>query len=199
MSYTVTDEAALPIHPRQNLTPGWYHATLHIKNGEPAAYQAFVANNQGKIVTRKSMRETPHTFWPWQNDDPQFDYVIFEVKEPLTWTLPGFPSIAPKGIETSYSDLVQAPPPPKGLLDKLSDFYDIEGKGTGPLATLGKAGNVIIWGGTALILLKLGMFLMAKPTPRKAATTSASRLPMLPPPPSSPPARPQQTVLMRRP
>jgi len=79
---------------------GWFWWFLDwTKDG--AAFAAFTAEHAGNLMVRKT----------WGHGGTHH-VVLFEVtKEPLDWTLPGWPTPAPKGAATELSDIEGGPEP----------------------------------------------------------------------------------------
>jgi hypothetical protein len=71
---------------------------------------------------------------------------------PVLWTLPGFPSVAPKGAATTSEDVVQAPPPEKNLSDRLYDGFFGDG---GFFGQLEFAGQLVLYGAAGVALYTL--------------------------------------------
>lgn len=81
------------------LTAGWYWLFVDWPR-DGVEYVAFQKANRGNFNVRKVLG------YP---GDVDHSVVIFEVLEPLVWTLRGAPSPAPLGIDTMWTDLI--PPP----------------------------------------------------------------------------------------
>lgn len=126
----------------------------------------------------------------------------------VLWTLPGFPSVAPKGAATTTSDIVQSPPPEKNLLDRLYDaFYGPDGF----FHELGFVSKVAIYGGIGVGLYSLYRHLnppeheksephlLPSGSPQNTDEASPSeRQTLLPPPPSYRPHRTSTGTLTSR-
>lgn len=80
--------------------PGWFWYFLDWKKDGPE-YTALQARERNNMMVRKVI-----------GHGSGFDVIIFEVAvEPMAWTLPGWPTPAPKGIDTTITDLESGPDP----------------------------------------------------------------------------------------
>ncbi len=123
------------LDPRQWLVPGWYWAFLDPSEAG-AVWTAFSKQNPS-IQTTKTVGTTEKGSWVlFQNKGPQ----------PVIWTLPGFPTKALKGASTEYGDIIDQSQNEPATENQLSDFLASLGK------QLGTAGQVLLWGGVAIVL-----------------------------------------------
>ena len=89
--------------------PGWFWYFVDWRK-DGTAFAAFQKANRGNFEVRKVFG------YPQM---PDYSVVVFEVPiEPLEWTLPGYPSPAPKGADTELTDLESGPEP------EANDFGD---------------------------------------------------------------------------
>jgi len=118
--------------------PGWYWAFLSASEAS-ALWTSFSKANP-TVKTTKTVGTSEKGSWVlFQNQGPQ----------PVIWTLPGFPSKAIKGAATEYSDIVDQSQNDPSVEASLSDFLANIGK------QLGTAGQVLLWGGVAILLWQL--------------------------------------------
>lgn len=146
-SKTATD----PIHPRQWMSPGWYWAFLTPAEAG-SVWTAFTKQNP-TVRTRKTVGtggEERVQDLQWM-PTPKGSWILFEVTGPgpVIWTLSGFPTKALKGGATEYQDVVSFADTPPDTADSLSKFLEGIGK------QLGTAGQVLLWGGVAVLLYQL--------------------------------------------
>jgi hypothetical protein len=150
-------------------TPGWYWAFVSQRPKDQEAINAWRKENIGKVVVRKTVSpgiSRTHDIY-FKSNLPSA-WILFEAKGPFTWTLPGKPVPAPKGIETQIEDalgkeeVVPAITSPEHPWNKFwgafwSDGQD--GKDPNPILSLwqalGVAGPIIIYGGAGIVLYKL--------------------------------------------
>lgn len=130
--------ATQTIDARQWLVPGWYWAFLSASEAS-SVWSAFGRANPS-VRTTKTVGTTSKGSW-----------VLFEVKgpQPVIWTLPGYPTKAFKGAATEYADIIDQSQNEPSTENSLSDFLSGIGK------QLGTAGQVILWGGVAIVLWQL--------------------------------------------
>lgn len=135
--------AAIPVHPRQVMTPGWYWKLLSAAEAG-SLWTAFTRDNPA-VKTRKTKATGEGTA------AQKGSWVLFEVTGDgsVLWTLPGLPSKAPLGASTSYEDVIQLPPPEESTTDLLTGIF------SGLHSTLGSAGTVVVWGGVGILLWRL--------------------------------------------
>lgn len=113
----------MPIVRTNPLPPGVYWQDIFPLRDQPA-WSQWLAKHKGKVLVRKT---SPHD----KEVDETFgrgDWVLFEVKQPVVWEGPGFPSIAEKGVGMNPGDAYSAPEPQEGLLDQLGNVKDPLGK-----------------------------------------------------------------------
>lgn len=135
---------------RQQLEAGWYWWDFaQAMDGD--AWVAFTQANRGVLFTRKT----------WQGHDRTA--VLFELRQPLRWTLGGLPTKAPRGINTELQDMATAPSPSPGfvvmveeLTGKSFDVFRRTGKAISDTASsTTSALKVLVWGGAAILLFNL--------------------------------------------
>src|SRR5688572_7961365 len=104
--------------PPVRLEPGWYWYHFIRKDTE-AQWDAFKAANSATLKLRSSFSgeaSTPMTTGVFGGTTPNWVpsvfpepppamVVVFELVGPLSWTLPGIPSKAPKKAKTTLKDL----------------------------------------------------------------------------------------------
>lgn len=124
---------------RQWLVPGWYWTFLAPGWEDSTGWTEFSRRNP-TVKTTKTVGTTSKGSW-----------VLFQVlgPQPVIWTLPGFPTKAFKGAATEYSDIVDQSQIEPSTESSLSDFLSGIGK------QLGTAGQVLLWGGVAILLWQL--------------------------------------------
>lgn len=134
--------------PPLRVDPGWYW-WLIMPQDQKAWAEFRAANRAPAIVVRKVMRG--------QNETNEI--VVFQVKQPIAWTLPVPPMKAPKGAQTNVSDLISGPPPSPHWTVALQEFMDIPLK---PFRAVGEATKqttnaltLLVWGGAAVLLFNL--------------------------------------------
>jgi hypothetical protein len=110
---------------------------------QEAAFQDWLRRNKTHVIVTTTETFDPIDDWPGRT------WRLFEVKAPVSWEGPGFPTIAGPGVQSS-SDTSDRPAPEKDPTDKLSDYLkkladDAE-----------KAKNTILWVGVAAIVVVAG-------------------------------------------
>ena len=124
---------------RTNPLPvGVYWQDIFPGKDEPA-WSAWLTKNKGKVLVRKT---TAHENPP-SPGEPRGSWVLFEVKEPVTWEGPGFPTVAPAGVATTPKDVVQAPEHQPDLIDQLGSIKD----------PLGAVRNIALLAGVGVLAL----------------------------------------------
>jgi hypothetical protein len=121
------------------LQPGWYWWHF-IRSEQLEAWEAFAVANRATLKLRKS----------FPGDTTPASVVVFEVVQPMAWTLSGIPSKAPRKGKTDLSDLadseqVKSSPSLQQLVDEMG----------GAVNTIGNVGKVLLWGGAAILLFNL--------------------------------------------
>lgn len=124
---------------RQWLVPGWYWAFLDPGWEDSAGWTDFTHKNPS-IHTQKTVGSLEKGSW-----------VLFQVqgKQPVIWTLPGYPTKALKGAATEVQDVLDQSQNEPATANQLSDFLAGVGK------QLGSAGQVLLWGGVAIVLWQI--------------------------------------------
>jgi len=125
--------------PPVRLEPGWYW-WHYIRSETEAQWAAFHALSLRTLKIRKT----------FPGDTSRANVVVFEVLEPIAWTLSGIPSKAPKKGRTELKDLATAPEF-KAAPD-LAALLAEAGEVGSSASTVGK---VLLWGGAAVLLLNL--------------------------------------------
>lgn len=127
------------IDARQWLTAGWYWAFLDPGWESSTGWTEFSKKNPG-VKTTKTVGSLEKGSW-----------VLFNVPgpQPVIWTLPGFPTKAFKGAATEYSDVIDQSQNEPSTASQLEEFLGSIGK------QLGSAGQVLLWGGVAVLLWQL--------------------------------------------
>lgn len=199
-----TPDAARPIHPRQILQNGWYWAFVDNSDAGATALASFMVANRGKVFVSKTV-EGEKTGLIIKDTAP-YVWILFEVKSgPVTWTLPGFPTKAPRDSKTEAKDIVTdehkvpAITSPEHPFNQFFGWGWLTGEGdedgsksNNPLARAGESLRtglkVVLYGGAAIILLQLflatgglknvlGAFEgRSKPEPREPPSSGRSRL-----------------------
>lgn len=167
-----TTDATRPIHPRQILQPGWYWAFVDNDDAGAQALAKFMVDNSPNVFIKKT-QEGEATGLIFKDKSP-YVWVLFEVRgsKPVTWTLPGFPTKAPKGEATVASDIVgddhkvPATTSPEHPFNQFFGWGWLTGEGdedgslsNNPLARAGasiRTGlKVLLYGGAAVLLVQL--------------------------------------------
>lgn len=131
------------IDPRKWLTPGWYWADLRAQ--DQAAWTAFTKGNPAVSVAKTSGR------------GDGFTWVLFQVtgSSPVVYSPPGLAYKALKGASTNVQDII----PDAGSLEQAAGAQsagdDFQAFWKRLMAELGTAGQVVLWGGAALLLWKI--------------------------------------------
>lgn len=126
------------IDARKFLVPGWYWADL--RSQDVAAYQKFLNDNP----TVKGAKTATKGEMTW---------VLFQVggTSPVVYTPAGLAYQALKGASTEVQDVF-----PDTSIDQVSDpARDFEAFWKKFMDQLGTAGQVVLWGGVAIVLYKL--------------------------------------------
>jgi hypothetical protein len=126
---------------------------------QEAAFQNWLQRNKANVAVT-----TTESFDP-VGDFPGRVWRLFDVRAPVTWEGPGFPSIAGPGV-TSSADTSDRPAPEKDPTDKLADYM----KQLADEAE--KAKKTIFWVGAAAVVL-VGGALVVYYLPRRSAPSSA--------------------------
>lgn len=167
----MSTDAAQPIHPRQKLAPGWYWAFVDNNADGAKTLRAFIAANQPNVfVTQTTVGESTGLIF---KTEAPYVWILFQVKNTVVvWTLPGFPTTAPKGEATRIKDIVPddhrvpAVTSPEHPFNKFFGWGWLTGEGdldgsnaNNPLARAGEsvrtALKVLMYGGITVILLQL--------------------------------------------
>jgi hypothetical protein len=142
--------------PPLRVDPGWYWWLIMPQDQKD--YSAFTAANRGKMFVRKVFRGQSETN----------EVIVFEVKEPIAWTLATPPAKARKGFKTELDDLIKGPAPDPHWTVALTDIL---GKPLEKAREAGSALTLVLWGGAAIVLFNL--FRATAPA-RAAATEPAT-------------------------
>lgn len=126
--------------------PGWWW--LHYDAIEREQVQAFAKQHRVQMLIGKTFTE-PKTGG---------EIIVFQVAvAPLIWTLPRWPTQAPKGLATEPSDIAKSAGTPtpqlRGMLEELLGKPWDKIKATADSAN--DALKVLIWGGAAVLLWNL--------------------------------------------
>ncbi len=132
--------ATAPIDPRKWLSPGWYWADL--REQDLPAWNQFKAGNS-------SVRQTKSTA------KGNFTWVLFQVagSYPVIYTPPGLAYPAFKGEKTEVQDVFEGDADYQeraGLGGSASEDFMAFWKNF--MGQLGTAGQVVLWGGVAIVL-----------------------------------------------
>jgi hypothetical protein len=127
---------------------------------QEAAFQDWLKRNKANVMVTTTESYDPI------DGNPGRVWRLFEVRTPVTWEGPGFPTIATPEIKTS-EDTVQRPPPTKDPLDKLSDY------GT----DVAKTAKAVLWvvGGVVVIVVGGALIMRYAPRPAPAPAPAPAR------------------------
>jgi len=124
---------------RTNPLPvGVYWQDIYPGTDQPA-WTNWLARNKGKVAVRKTTMHDQEV----DSSRGRGTWYLFEVKSPVTWEGPGFPTIAEQGLKMGPQDAYSAPPPPPNLIDELAK--DPLGKFTSVLWGLGAIVGVAVF------------------------------------------------------
>lgn len=128
----------MPIVRTNPLPPGVYWQDIYPGTDQPA-WTNWLAKNKGRVLVRKTTQHDKVI------DDTRGrgTWYLFEVKEPVVWEGPGFPTISEQGVKMGAQDAYSAPPPPPDVLSELSK--DPLGKVTSVLWGLGAILGVAVF------------------------------------------------------
>lgn len=123
--------------PPVRLEPGWYWYHVERASDQEKAWEVFSRANIETLKVRKS----------FAGDTARALVFVFELRQPIAWTLPGVPSKAPRKLATELRDLssseqVRASPDLAALVAEA-------GSNTSGALTL------LVWGGAAVLLFNL--------------------------------------------
>lgn len=140
---TPAPNATETIDPRKWLTPGWYWADLRTQ--DQAAWTAFTTGNPAVKVAKTSGRGNG------------FTWVLFQVTgtSPVVYTPPGLAYKALKGASTNVEDIIADAGSIEQAAGIQSAGEDFTAFWKRLMDQLGTAGQVVLWGGVALVLWKI--------------------------------------------
>lgn len=132
-----------PIDPRKWLTPGWYWADL--RQQDLGAWSQFVSSNPAVKPSKSS------------GHGDGFTWVLFQVTgtSPVVYTVPGLAFKALKGANMSVEDYLSSPASIEQAAGVQNAGEDFTATWKKLMAELGTAGQVVLWGGVALVLWKI--------------------------------------------
>lgn len=147
------------------MPPGWYWIVLDRK------YQGDSAGSWGAFQRQNPTLKARTVEGEW---------MLLEVTgdQALVWTLPGFPTKAPKGAATTRADTETAPA-------VLPDATGPDGSIEQWLASMSLAGKVLLWGGVGVVLVVMYQQLREGARAKQLPATHDET-----PPPSIPPSIP---------
>lgn len=173
--------------------PGYYWAYVSQTPEGTRAYNEFHARTKDAVFVRQTVSPGLHTADDYFNSNPNLPtaWILFEAKAPFVWTLPGRPSVAPKGAATQIKDVIgdeEVLPSISSPEHPWNKFWGAfwsdgsDGSSPNPLlsvwSSLGTAGPILVYGATAVVLIKLWTLLpsgsggggrRALPPPRRRA------------------------------
>jgi len=146
--------AVAPVPPVR-IEPGWYWYHFLLNGPEQEQWDKFHKDNAAVLKIRSSFGgdAAPNLAFgiptPFKGPPPSM-VVVFELKEPIAWTLNGLPSKAPKKMATTLADLSTSE---KYQEDpSLADLVDSAKNAVGSAST---ALKVLLFGGAAILLFNL--------------------------------------------
>lgn len=81
------------------------------------------------------------------------EVIVFEVLAPFRWSLPGYPTVAPKRAKTTIEDIASGPAPAPGVVQLIEE---VTGKSfeavKGAAGNASTALNLVLFGGAAIVL-----------------------------------------------
>lgn len=142
-SGTPAPNAIEPIDPRKWLTPGWYWADLRAQD-----LPAWTSFTRGNPVV-KPAKSSGH--------GDGFTWVLFQITgtSPVVYTPPGLAFKALKGANMSVEDYLSSPASIEQAAGVQSAGENFSTFWKKLMDQLGTAGQVVLWGGVALVLWKL--------------------------------------------
>lgn len=191
LGYGIYRMHAPPAASRRTLGPGWYWAYFSQLAEDQPTINKFLADNKGKVFVWKTVSPGIHSADEiYFNKNLPSAWILFEARAPFDWTLPGRPSPAPLGRDTTMTDalgeedMIPAITSPEHPWNKFWNAFwsdGSDGKDPNPVlavwSSLGTAGPLLVYGATGVVLLRLWTLLSPR-TPSRALP--ARRRPALP-------------------
>ena len=87
---------------------------------QEAAFQSWLQKNKANVTVVTTETFPGETHW-FGADDPGRTWRLFDVKTPVTWEGPGFPTIADAGTKNS-ADTAQRPAPEPDAVDQITHW-----------------------------------------------------------------------------
>lgn len=123
--------------PPVRLDAGWYWYHVERASDQEKAWEVFYRANIETLKVRKQ----------FAGDTSRAIVYVFELRQPIAWTLPGIPSKAPRKLATELRDLSNS--------EQVKASPDLAALVAEAAGNTGSALTLLVWGGAAVLLFNL--------------------------------------------